>query len=63
MQFTRKSFSNLAALEHGDFGAGSSAEPLSQGGPLSHAQTALLRGSRTSMDDMDGRKTSRWVSA
>ncbi len=59
--FGRKSFSNLAALAQGDFG-GSMSE-LQGGGPLSHTAAALLKGSRTSMDDMDGRKTSRWVSA
>lgn len=58
--FSRKSFSNLAALAQGDFG-GSMSE-LQGGGPLSHTAAALLKGSRTSMDDMDGRKTSRWVS-
>lgn len=59
MQFSRKSFSNLAALAQGDFG-GSTGE-LQGGGPLSHATAAVLKGSRTSMDDMDGRKTQRWV--
>lgn len=57
MQFSRKSFSNLAALAQGDFG-GSMSE-LQGGGPLSHNTAALLKGSRTSIDDMDGRKTSR----
>ena len=60
MQFIRKSFSNLQALASGDFG-GSMSE-LQGGGPLSHSAAAVLKGSRTSMDDMDGRKSSRWVS-
>ncbi|KAL4451713.1 hypothetical protein ABPG75_007375 [Micractinium tetrahymenae] len=58
--FSRKSFSNLAALAQGDFG-GSMSE-LQGGGPLSHTAAALQKGSRTSMDDiMDGRKTSRLI--
>ncbi|PSC69557.1 trehalose phosphate synthase [Micractinium conductrix] len=66
MQFTRKSFSNLAALAQGDFGeagagAGSSMSELLGGGPLSHNATALGKGSRTSIDDMDGRKTTRCI--
>lgn len=57
MQFSRKSFSNLAALAQGDFG-GSMGELLG-GGPLSHATSAVLRGSRTSMEDLEGKKSSR----
>lgn len=60
MQFSRKSFSNLAALAQGDFG-GSMSE-LQGGGPLSHSAAAVLKGSRTSMDDMDGRRSSRCIS-
>lgn len=59
MQFSRKSFSNLAALAQGDFSGGTSAGELQGGGPLSHGMAAVLKGSRTSMDDMDGRKTQR----
>ncbi|EFN55842.1 hypothetical protein CHLNCDRAFT_57750 [Chlorella variabilis] len=57
MQFSRKSFSNLAALAAGDFG-GSMGE-LQGGGPLS--QAAVVKGSRTSMCEDDGRKTSRLI--
>ncbi|KAI3437768.1 hypothetical protein D9Q98_000215 [Chlorella vulgaris] len=59
MQFSRKSFSNLAALAQGDFG-GSMGELLG-GGPLSHATSAVLRGSRTSMEDLEGKKSSRLI--
>jgi hypothetical protein len=55
MQFSRKSFSNLAALAQGDFG-GSMGE-LQGGGPLS--QAGVVKGSRTSIEDMQGTKTSR----
>lgn len=57
--YSRKSFSNLQALAQGDFGGQTSYGELQGGGPLSHNAAALLKGSRTSMDDMDGRKTSR----
>ncbi|KAI7839449.1 hypothetical protein COHA_006850 [Chlorella ohadii] len=59
--YSRKSFSNLQALAQGDFGGQTSYGELQGGGPLSHNAAALLKGSRTSMDDMDGRKTSRLI--
>ena len=55
---SRKSFSNLQALAAGDW-QGSMSE-LQGGGPLSHATAAVLKGSRTSIDDMEGRKSTRW---
>ncbi len=58
MQFSRKSFTNLAALAQGDFG-GSMSE-LQGGGPLSQTM-GVLSNSRNSLDSDLGRKTQRWA--
>ncbi|KAG7667504.1 hypothetical protein KSW81_001205 [Nannochloris sp. 'desiccata'] len=59
MQFSRKSFSNLAALAQGDFG-GSMSE-LQGGGPLSHAGAAANLGSQASLDGDVGKRTQRLI--
>lgn len=57
MQFSRKSFSNLAALAQGDFGG--SLSELQGGGPLSHTANTSL-GSHGSLDGEIGKRTQRY---
>jgi hypothetical protein len=55
MQFSRKSFSNLAALAQGD-----SMSELQGGGPLSHDhRTTTNLGSGASLDGDVGKRTQR----
>lgn len=59
MQFSRKSFSNLQALEQGDFGGNSMSE-LQGGGPLSHhVGDGAKQGSQASMDSDADRRVQR----
>ena len=57
MQFSRKSFSNLQALEQGDWDGNSTSE-LQGGGPLGRD---VKPGSAVSMDSDAGKRGQRWV--